>query len=129
MDCPLSWTANQVNREIKSAKKAYYKSAFNSCAKDQRKTWKTVNELTSRKSNKTVINEIQYQGQKSKSQVDVSELLNTFFTEIGPSLSRNVENVETTYEEFLCATDKEFLPLRKTNMCTYFFPALKTLQV
>ena len=56
----------------------------------------------------TVIYEIQYQGQKSKSQVDVSELLNTFFTEIGPSLSRNVENVETTYEEFLCATDKEF---------------------
>ena len=54
-------TKNQVNREIKSAKKAYllyYKSAFNSCAKDQRKTWKTVNELTSCKSNKTVINEI-----------------------------------------------------------------------
>ena len=49
-------TKNQVNREIKSAKKAYYKSAFNSCAKDKRKTWKTVNELTSRKSNKTVIN-------------------------------------------------------------------------
>ena len=75
---PSTWnqfrkTKNQVNREIKSAKKAYHKIAFNSCAKDQRKTWKTVNELTSRKSNKTVINEIQYQGQKSKSQVDVAE--------------------------------------------------------
>ena len=40
----------------------------------KRTTWKTINELTSRKSNKTVINEIQYQGQKSKSQVDVAEL-------------------------------------------------------
>ena len=47
--------------------------------------------------------------QKSKSQVDVAELLNNFFTEIGPNLSRNVENVQTTYEEFLCATDKEFV--------------------
>ena len=118
-------TKNQVNREIKSAKKAYYKSAFNSCAKDQRKTWKTVNELTSRKSNKTVINEIQYQGQKSKSQVDVSELLNTFFTEIGPSLSRNVENVETTYEEFLCATDKEFAFEETT--CAHIFSLLSKL--
>ena len=32
-------TTNQVNREIKSAKKAYYKTVFNSCVKDQRKTW------------------------------------------------------------------------------------------
>ena len=46
---------------------------------------------------------------KSKSQVDVAELLNNFFTEIGPNLSRNVENVETTHEEFLHATDKEFV--------------------
>ena len=127
---PSAWnqfrkTKNQVNREIKSAKKAYYKSAFNSCAKDQRKTWKTVNELTSRKSNKTVINEIQYQGQKSKSQVDVAELLNTFFTEIGPSLSGNVENVETTYEEFLCATDKEFAFEETT--CAHIFSLLSKL--
>ena len=50
-------TKNQLNREIKSAKKAYYKSAFISCSKDQRKTWKTVNELTSRESIKSVINE------------------------------------------------------------------------
>ena len=41
-----------------------------------------------------------------KSQVDIAELFNTFFTEIGPNLSRNVEN---TYEEFLCATYKEFV--------------------
>ena len=100
---------NQVNQEIKSAKKAYYNNAFNNCAGDQRKTWKTINELTSRKSNKTVIYEIQYQGQKTNSQAEVSELLNTFFVEIGPSLSRNVANVDTTYEEFLCATTKEFI--------------------
>ena len=111
---PSTWnqfrkTKNQVNREIKSAKKACYETVFNSCLKDQRKTWKTVNELTSRKSNKTVINEIQYQGHKSKSQADDAELLNTFFTEIGPNLSRHVENVDTTYEEFICATDKEFV--------------------
>ena len=100
---------NQVNQEIKSAKKAYYNNAFNNCAGDQRKTWKTINELTSRKSNKTVMNEIQYQGQKTNSRAEVSELLNTFFVEIGPSLSRNVANVDTTYEEFLCATTKEFI--------------------
>lgn len=92
-----------------------------------------LNELTSRKSTKTVINEIQYQRQKSKSQVDVAESLNTLFTEIGPDLSRNVGNVETTYEEFLCATDKELSrssPLRKQHrhiflLCSENFVGLK----
>ena len=84
---PSAWsqfrkTKNQGNREIMSAKMAYDEIAFNSCAKDQRKTWQTVSELTSRKSNKTVMNEIQYQGKKSKSQVDVAELLTSF--KIGP---------------------------------------------
>lgn len=102
-------------------------------SQNQRKTWKTVNELSSRKSTKTFINEIQYQGQKSKSQVDVAELLNNFFTETGPNLRRNVENVEPTYEEFLCATDKELSrssPLRKQHrhiflLCSENFVGLK----
>ena len=53
---------NQVNRDINTAKQDYYKNAFRNCSGDQRKTWKTVNELTSRKSNKTVINQIEYNG-------------------------------------------------------------------
>jgi len=82
---PSTWnqfrkTKNRVNKTvIKSAKKAYYKIAFNSCAKDQRKTLKAINDLTSSKSNKTVINERKYQGQKSESLAGVAEFLNTFF--------------------------------------------------
>ena len=53
---------NQVNQEIKIAKQAYYKNAFSNCSGDQRKTWKIINELTARRSNKTVINEIEYNG-------------------------------------------------------------------
>ena len=85
---------NQVNWEINSAKKAYYENAFNKCYGDQKKTWKTINELTSRKSNKTVINEMEYNGVNSGDQTDIAEMLNSFFTEIGPSLSRDVTEVD-----------------------------------
>lgn len=67
---------NKVNREINSAKKAYYENAFNNCCWDQRKTWKTINELNSRKSNKTVINEVVYNGVNSGNQTDIAEMLN-----------------------------------------------------
>ena len=100
---------NQVNWEINSAKKAYYENAFNNCCGDQRKTWKTINELTSRKSNKTVINEMEYSGVNSEDQTDIAEMLNSFFTEVGPSLSGDVTEVDKSFDEFLTATDKKAL--------------------
>ena len=100
---------NQVYWEINSAKKAYYENAFNNCYGDQRKTWKTINDLTSRKSNKTVINEMEYNGVNSGDQADIAEMLNSFFTEIGPSLSRDVTEVDKSFEEFLTETDKNFV--------------------
>ena len=78
---------NHVNWEINRAKRAYYENAFNNCCRDQRKTWKTMNELTSRKSNKTVINEMEYTGVNSGDQTDIAKMLISFFTEIGPSLT------------------------------------------
>ena len=116
---------NQVNRKINSAKKAYYENAFNNCFGDQRKTWKTINELTSRKSNKTVINEMEYNGVNSGDQTAIAEMLNSFFTEIGPSLSRDVTEVEKSFEEFLTETDKNFV-FEKTTP-THVFALLSKL--
>lgn len=69
-------------------------------------------------------NEIQYQRQKSKSQVDVSKQLNTFFvTEIGTSLIRNVKNVNTTYEEFYVSSFVRLTrssSLRKRHLHMFF---------
>ena len=116
---------NQVNRDINTAKQDYYKNAFRNCSGDQRKTWKTVNELTSRKSNKTVINEIEYNGQKSENQTDVAEMLNSFFTEIGPNLSRHVTEVDNSFAEFLRETDKDFMFEKTTS--THVFSLLSKL--
>ena len=114
---------NQVNRDTNTAKQDYYKNAFRNCSGDQRKTWKTVNELTSRKSNKTVINEIEYNGQKSENQTDVAEMLNSFFTEIGPNLSRHVTEVDNSFAEFLSETDKDFMFEKTTSTHVFSLPS------
>ena len=44
----------------------------------------------------------------SGDQTDIAEMLNSFFTEIGPSLSRDVTEVDKSFEEFLTQTDKNF---------------------
>ena len=115
-----------MNWEINSAKKAFYENSFNNCCGNQRKTWKTINELTSRKSCKnTVINEVEYNGVNSGDQTDIVEMLNSFFTEIGPGLSRDVTEVDSSFKDFLTETDKNFV-FEKTTSQTCFCTTIKS---
>ena len=87
---------NEVNREINSAKKGIKKclQQLLPVGIKGKLGRKTTNELTSRTSNKTVINEMEYNGVNSGDQIDIAEMLNSFFTEIGPSLGRDLTEVE-----------------------------------
>ena len=49
---------NMVNNEIKRAKECHYKHALNEYQGDPRNTWRIINELMSRKSHKSIINEL-----------------------------------------------------------------------
>ena len=42
---------NKVNSNIKITKECYYKKSFTEHKNDSRRTWQTISELTSRKSN------------------------------------------------------------------------------
>ena len=85
----------------------------------------TINELTSRKSSKTVINEMEYNEVNSGDQTDIAEMLNSFFTEIGLGLSRDVTEVDKSFEELLTETDKNFV-FEKTTP-THVFALLSKL--
>ena len=56
----------------------------------------------------TVINEIEYCGQKSDNSLEAAEIFNTFFSEIGANLSKDVAEAAVSYSEFLTETEKLF---------------------
>ena len=95
-------------KEIKTAKQNYYINAFDKFSGATRKMWQTINELTCRKSNRTVLNEVEYCGQKSENSLEAAEIFNTFFSEIGTNLSKDVSEAAVSYSEFLIETDKLF---------------------
>ena len=68
---------------------------------------------------------MEYNGVNSGDQTDIAELLNTFFTEIRPDLSRDVAEVHKSFEEFLTETDKNFV-FEKTTP-THVFVLLSRL--
>ena len=91
----------QVNNATKNAKTSYYNNTFRTCDGNSHKTWQVIYEATSRKSNKSVINELEYSGKKTHNPIEIAETFNKFFSKIGPELSNQIKHVDVSYEEFL----------------------------
>ena len=62
---------------------------------------------------------MEYNGVNSGDQTDIAEMLNSFFTETGPGLSRDVSEADKSFEEFLTETDK-ILFLKKQHQHAMF---------
>ena len=95
---------NIVNSEIRLAKQAYYQHSFNKYTGDSKKTWQTINELTSRKSGKKSVASLKVNG---VSRTNPTELSNQF--NIGPELASNIDSSNSDgYQKYLTGTDKRF---------------------
>ena len=68
---------------------------------------------------------MEYNGLNSGDQTNIAEMPNSFFTENGPRLSRDVTEVDKSFKEFLTETDKNFV-FEKTTP-TYVFALLSKL--
>jgi len=107
---------NEVNNEIKNVKKSYYYETFEAYNGNSRKTWETINEVTRRKSDKTAINELELNGMRITNLTKIAEGFNKFFAEIGPELSRDIEEVSTSFDEYIYQTSNCFSFQRVTQL-------------
>ena len=53
---------NTINNNIKTSKASYYSNAFIQSKGNSQKTWQTINELTSRRTNNTTVKELRLRG-------------------------------------------------------------------
>lgn len=100
---------NQTNNALKRAKREYFTQNLAKCKKDQRKTWNLLNELTSRKANKTtIVNELKYNDKTIASSNEIANTFNEYFTEIGATLARSIPATSIRPESYLEPTNKRF---------------------
>ena len=57
--------------------------------------------MTRRKSDKAAVNELEFNGARITNSTEIAEGFNKFFAEIGPELSRDIEEVDTSFDEFV----------------------------
>ena len=73
-----------------------------------------INQFTGRKANKSAINSIDVNGEVISSPAPVAEAFNTYVSEIGPKLAKNVKETNASFEDYLSPTEKCF-QLHQTN--------------
>ena len=98
-----------MNSEKRLAKQSYYHNSFNEFKVNSRKTWQTINELTSRKSEKESITSLKVNNVSITNPTTLSNEFNNHFATIGSNLASNISTSDTdNYLKYLTNTDKQF---------------------
>ena len=87
---------------------------------DSRKTWQTINELTSRESGKTAVTSLKVNGVTITNPTELSNEFNDHIAAIGPRLSLNIDSPDgNVYQMYVTSTDQCF-QLRPTAVNKVF---------
>ena len=109
---------NETNNAIKSAKRQYFLHNLELNKKNSSKTWKLINELSSRKScTNRNITEIKTDNETINSAPEFAEAFNNFFTSIGPNLASKLSPSNIDPESYLQPT-KTASSLRALSVTT-----------
>ena len=99
---------NEANNAIQTAKRKYFKTNLDSSKKDPKKTWKLINDLTSRKCKTNNILEINHAGKSANTPEEISEVFNSHFTRIGENLARDIPDTDIDPISYVDTTSQVF---------------------
>ena len=98
-----------MNNEIRLAKRSSYHNSFNKYKVNSRKTWQTINELTSRKSGKESVTSLKGNGVSTTNATVLSNEFNNNFATIGSKLASNISTSDSdNYLKYLTNINKQF---------------------
>ena len=81
---------NIINNNIKTTKASYYSNAFIQSESNSRRTWQTINELTSRRINNTTVKELKLNDAIISNSSELSNAFNDHFSTIGSRLADEI---------------------------------------
>lgn len=92
---------NQYNRQIKETKCSYYQGKLHSNSGNLKQTWKTLNELMNRTSNKNKIPEMKDGNGEIIDETLIPDAFNTYFVELGEKLANEIPRSSISPDSFL----------------------------
>ena len=107
---PCDWAKykklrNSINNRIKTAKVSYFSKAFMQFEGNSKKTWQTINELTSRRKSNDTVKELKVNDVVINNSSEISDTFNDHFSTIGPRLANEIppigQNDDSSYTNFI----------------------------
>jgi hypothetical protein len=82
---------------------------INTAKNDPKKTWRLINELSSRKANATTnVKTIKHGEAEITNSADIANTFNTYFTTIGDNLANNIPNSDVNPISYINQVDSSF---------------------
>ena len=99
-----NWTSykhmkNKVNYEIKNAKMNYYNAFFKDNHRNIKNTWKGINRLIGNEPKFNKITQLDTGDTVNTDPVEISNILNTHFSKIGPSLASKIKDTSSNFTD------------------------------
>ena len=109
---------NKLNHLIRTAKRKYYDTNFESAKNDFRTTWKLLNEvINKRKSKSPLPSSFASEGKTITDPVEIADKFCKYFTNIGPNLARAIRDVNSSFRSFLGDVNHPPITLQPTDPC------------
>ena len=90
---------NKVSYEIRNAKISYYNTLFQEISTNIENTWRGIIKLMGKEPSSTKIFQLQIRENQITDPNDISNRLNSHFSQIGPSLSSAVKETTSKFTE------------------------------
>ena len=123
---------NQVNIELRNAKKNYYSSKLADQKCNPKKAWKSINNLLGKQNKHSKVNELKLGENVLNNPNDIAEGFNSYFSNIGPDLASQIHTTNCNFESYIKKAKSEFAAfhlqmLIMSTSCSAHYLATKQL--
>ena len=99
---------NKVNYEIKNAKMNYYNAFFKDNRRNITNTGKWIGRLIGNESKFNKITQLDTEDTVSTDPIEISNILNTHFSRIGPSLASEIKDTSSNFTDYITPAEQFF---------------------
>ena len=106
---------NKTNKMVEKAKSRHFQHTINNNSNDPKQLWKGVNLIRGKGSKTTNITSLEVEKETVTGDENIAEALNSFFVNVGPSLSKELPESQSNYADYLLYSTQNSFTFDEVN--------------